>query len=101
MDGPVQGADCELVKICQKMNAARFDNIMLRTKTKTVSARALPVGIEVTITAAEECENGSSATGAAPAPQVYDLVLQAVGRTPFFRFRSSLRQAGMGCLPRS
>ena len=44
-------------------------------KTKTVSARALPEGIEVTFASAEE-------GGTAPAPQVYDLVLQAVGRTP-------------------
>ncbi len=73
MDGLMQGADRDLVKIWQKMNAKRFDNIML--KTKTVGARALPEGIEVTFAAAEE-------GGTAPAPQVYDLVLQAVGRTP-------------------
>jgi len=73
MDGLMQGADHDLVKIWQKMNAKRFDNIML--KTKTVSARALPEGIEVTF---ESAEPG----GTAPAPQVYDLVLQAVGRTP-------------------
>ena len=80
MDGLMQGADRDLVKIWQKMNAKRFDNIML--KTKTVSARALPEGIEVTFAPAEEGENGSNASVAAPAPQVYDLVLQAVGRTP-------------------
>ena len=73
MDGLMQGADRDLVKIWQKMNAKRFDNIML--KTKTVGARALPEGIEVTF---ESAEPG----GTAPAPQVYDLVLQAVGRTP-------------------
>jgi len=73
MDGLMQGADRDLVKIWQKMNAPRFDNIML--KTKTVGARALPEGIEVTFAPAEE-------GGTAPAPQVYDLVLQAVGRTP-------------------
>jgi dihydrolipoamide dehydrogenase len=73
MDGLMQGADRDLVKIWQKMNAKRFDHIML--KTKTVSARALPEGIEVTFASAEE-------GGTAPAPQVYDLVLQAVGRTP-------------------
>jgi pyruvate/2-oxoglutarate dehydrogenase complex dihydrolipoamide dehydrogenase (E3) component len=44
-------------------------------KTKTVSARALPEGIEVTFASAEE-------GGTAPATQVYDLLLQAVGRTP-------------------
>ncbi len=73
MDGLMQGADRDLVKVWQKMNAKRFDNIML--KTKTVGARALPQGIEVTF---ESAEPG----GTAPAPQVYDLVLQAVGRTP-------------------
>ena len=73
MDGLMQGADRDLVKVWQKMNAKRFDNIML--KTKTVGARALPEGIEVTFAPAQE-------GGTAPAPQVYDLVLQAVGRSP-------------------
>ncbi len=73
LDGLMQGADRDLVKVWQKMNAPRFDNIML--KTKTVGAKATPQGIEVTFAAAEE-------GGTAPAPQTYDLVLQAVGRTP-------------------
>ncbi|MEO8014736.1 MAG: FAD-dependent oxidoreductase, partial [Polaromonas sp.] len=73
LDGLMQGADRDLVKIWQKMNAPRFDNIML--KTKTVGARATPEGIEVTF---ESAEPG----GTAPAPQTYDLVLQAVGRSP-------------------
>ncbi|WP_395055279.1 dihydrolipoyl dehydrogenase [Polaromonas sp.] len=73
MDGLMQGADRDLVKVWQKMNAPRFDNIML--KTKTVGAKATQAGIEVTFAAAEE-------GGTAPAPQTYDLVLQAVGRTP-------------------
>ncbi|MCU0926560.1 MAG: FAD-dependent oxidoreductase, partial [Hydrogenophaga sp.] len=42
MDGLMQGADRDLVKIWQKMNAKRFDNIML--KTKTVGAKATPEG---------------------------------------------------------
>ncbi len=46
-----------------------------KTKTKTVSARALPEGIEVTFAAAEEGVT-------VPAPKVYDMVLQTVGRTP-------------------
>jgi dihydrolipoamide dehydrogenase len=33
MDGLMQGADRDLVKVWQKMNAKRFDNIMLKTKT--------------------------------------------------------------------
>jgi dihydrolipoamide dehydrogenase len=73
LDGLMQGADRDLVKIWQKMNAPRFDNIMLNTKT--VAAKATPAGIEVTFAPAVE-------GGTAPAPQTYDLVLQAVGRTP-------------------
>ena len=73
LDGLMQGADRDLVKIWQKMNAPRFDNIML--KTKTVGAKATPAGIEVTF---ESAEPG----GTAPPPQTYDLVLQAVGRSP-------------------
>lgn len=60
MDGLMQGADRDLVKIWQKMNAKRFDNIML--KTKTVGAKATPEGIEVTFAPAEE-------GGTAPAPR--------------------------------
>ena len=59
LDGLMQGFDRDLVKIWQKMNAPRFDNIML--KTKTVGARALPEGIEVTFASAEEGEAGSAA----------------------------------------
>jgi dihydrolipoamide dehydrogenase len=73
LDGLMQGADRDLVKIWQKMNAPRFDNIMLNTKT--VGAKATPAGIEVTFAPAVE-------GGTAPAPQIYDLVLQAVGRSP-------------------
>jgi dihydrolipoamide dehydrogenase len=72
MDGLMQGADRDLVKVWQKMNAPRFDNIML--KTKTVGAKATTAGIEVTF----ESADGSKA----PEPQTYDLVLQAVGRSP-------------------
>jgi dihydrolipoamide dehydrogenase len=80
MDGLMQGADRDLVKIWQKMNAKRFDNIMLNTKT--VGARATPEGIEVTFAPAVEGADGSNTSVAAPAPQTYDMVLQAVGRTP-------------------
>ena len=69
LDGLMQGADRDLVKVWQKLNAPRFDNIML--KTKTVGAKATDKGIEVSF----EGEG-------APAPQTYDLVLQAVGRSP-------------------
>jgi dihydrolipoamide dehydrogenase len=58
------------VKVWQKMNAPRFDNIML--KTKTVGAEATKDGILVKF----------EGEGAPNEPQLYDLVLQAVGRTP-------------------
>ena len=70
MDGLMQGADRDLVKVWQKMNAPRFDNIWL--KTKTVGAQATPEGIKVQF----EGLDGTKTEG------VYDLVLQAVGRTP-------------------
>ncbi len=90
LDGLMQGADRDLVKIWQKMNAPRFDNIML--KTKTVGAKATPAGIEVTFAAAEE-------GGTAPAPQTYDLVLQAVGRTPNGK-KIAADKAGVGVTDR-
>ncbi|AKZ62671.1 dihydrolipoamide dehydrogenase [Herbaspirillum hiltneri N3] len=73
MDGLMQGADRDMVKVWQKFNEKRFDNVML--KTKTVAVEALKEGIKVTFEAAE-------AGATAPAPQVYDLVLVAVGRSP-------------------
>ncbi|MFZ6820299.1 dihydrolipoyl dehydrogenase [Undibacterium sp. Ji22W] len=73
MDGLMQGADRDMVKVWQKHNQHRFDNVM--TKTKTVGVEALPEGIKVTFEAAE-------AGATAPAPQLYDLVLVAVGRSP-------------------
>lgn len=73
MDGLMQGADRDLVKVWQKHNEKRFDNIML--KTKTVAVEALKEGIKVTFEAAVAGDK-------APEPQVYDLVLVAVGRSP-------------------
>ncbi|MBB3211297.1 dihydrolipoamide dehydrogenase [Herbaspirillum sp. Sphag1AN] len=73
MDGLMQGADRDMVKVWQKFNEKRFDNIML--KTKTVAVEALPEGIKVSFESAE-------AGGKAPDPQLYDLVLVAVGRSP-------------------
>ncbi|WP_310387442.1 dihydrolipoyl dehydrogenase [Roseateles sp.] len=70
LDGLMQGADRDLVKVWQKLNAKRFDNIML--KTKTVGAEATADGIKVQF----ETLDGVKSEG------VYDLVLQAVGRTP-------------------
>ncbi|GGE76462.1 dihydrolipoyl dehydrogenase [Massilia psychrophila] len=73
MDGLMQGPDRDMVKVWQKFNEHRFDKIML--KTKTVGVEALPEGIRVTFEAAE-------AGAVAPEPQLYDMVLVAVGRSP-------------------
>ena len=70
LDGLMQGADRDLVKVWQKLNAPRFDRILL--KTKTVGAQATGDGIRVEF----EGLDGSRSDG------VYDLVLQAVGRSP-------------------
>src|SRR4030095_5062526 len=70
LDIMMAGADRDLVKVWEKMNAKRFAKIML--KTKTVSAKASKAGIEVGF----EGENAPSG------PQTYDLVLVAVGRSP-------------------
>jgi dihydrolipoamide dehydrogenase len=70
LDGLMQGADRDLVRVWQKMNTPRFDNIML--KTKTVGAEATKDGILVKFEGEQ----------APKEPQVYDLVLQAVGRSP-------------------
>ena len=68
LDGLMLGADRDLVKVWEKMNASRFDNVML--KTKTVGAKATDAGIEVSF-------EGEKAP---IKPQLYDLVLVAVGR---------------------
>ncbi|HUR88738.1 MAG TPA: dihydrolipoyl dehydrogenase [Ramlibacter sp.] len=70
LDGLMQGADRDLVRVWQKMNTPRFDNIML--KTKTVGAEVTKNGILVKFEGEQ----------APKEPQVYDLVLQAVGRSP-------------------
>jgi dihydrolipoamide dehydrogenase len=70
LDGLMPGADRDLVKVWQKMNARRFDRVML--STRTVAAEAKPDGIWVRFEGA-----------AAPAePRRYDLVLSSVGRSP-------------------
>jgi dihydrolipoamide dehydrogenase len=73
MDGLMQGADRDLVKVWQKFNEKRFDKVM--TKTKTVAVEALKEGIKVTFESADP-------SVAAPEPQLYDMVLVAVGRSP-------------------
>ena len=70
LDGLMQGPHRDLVNVWRKFNAARFDKVML--KTRTVAVAATPEGIKVKFEGAE-----------APAePQLYDLVLVGVGRSP-------------------
>ena len=70
LDGLMTGADRDLVKVWEKKNAGRFNRVML--KTKTVSAEATRDGISVRF-------EGEKAP---PEPQLYEMVLVAVGRSP-------------------
>ena len=70
LDGLMQGPDRDAVKVWEKQNAQRFDKIMLKTKTTAVEAR--DDGLWVTF-------EGEKAPAEA---QRYDLILQAVGRSP-------------------
>ena len=74
LDGLMPGADRDLVKVWQKMNEKRFDNIML--KTKTVGVEAKKDGIYVTF------EGADGQTNAPKEPLRYDMVLMSVGRAP-------------------
>ena len=70
LDGLMPGADRDLVKVWEKVNAPRFDHVMLKTKTTAVEAK--PDAIHVTF------EGEKAPSG----PQPYDMVLVAVGRAP-------------------
>ena len=82
LEGLMPGADRDLVRVWQKLNARRFDRIML--KTKTVGAEAKPDGVWVRF----------EGDGAPAEAQRYDLVLQAVGRAPNGR-KISAERAGV------
>ncbi len=69
LDGLMQGPDRDAVKVWEKQNAHRFDNIML--KTKTVAVEAKDDGLWVKF-------EGDKA----PAEPVrYDMILQSAGRS--------------------
>jgi dihydrolipoamide dehydrogenase len=70
LEGLMTGADRDLVKVWEKKNTGRFAKVML--KTKTVAAEATKEGIKVSFEGEQ----------APKEPQVYDLVLVAVGRSP-------------------
>ena len=78
MDGLMLGADRDLVAVWQKMNARRFDNVLLGTKTTKVEAS--PGGLKVSF-------EGRPA-------QTYDAILVSVGRAPNGR-RIGVEKAGV------
>ena len=66
MDALMLGADRDLVAVWQKVNAPRFDRIMLKAKTTKVEASSQ--GLKTTFEGAEA--------------KTYDLILVSVGRVP-------------------
>ena len=80
-DGLMPGADRDLVRALHKRIEKRYEAIYL--KTKVTQIEALPQGLRVTF-----------AGDNAPAPQLYDRVLLAVGRRPNGR-EIAVQQAGV------
>ncbi len=70
LDGLMTGADRDLVKVWQKFNDKRFDKLMLKTRSVGVEAKADGILVKF------EGEQAPSE------PQLYDLVLLSVGRSP-------------------
>jgi dihydrolipoamide dehydrogenase len=70
LDGLMPGADRDLVAVWQKVNAHRFDKIMLKTKAVAIDPRPDSIHVKFAGEAAPD------------EPQRYDLVLVAVGRQP-------------------
>ena len=70
LDNLMTGADRDLVKVWQKFNDKRFDKVMLKTKSVGVEAKAEGILVKF---------EGEQAP---PEPQLYDLVLLSVGRSP-------------------
>jgi dihydrolipoamide dehydrogenase len=73
MDRLIPGADPDIVKPLAKRIEKRYEKILL--KTKVAKIEATPAGLKATFESAD-------AGGEAPAPEVYDRVLLAVGRRP-------------------
>jgi dihydrolipoamide dehydrogenase len=72
MDRLIPGADPDIVKPLARRIEKRYEKIMLKTKVARIEA--LKEGLRATFESADG--------GAAPAPEVYDRVLLAVGRRP-------------------
>ena len=73
MDRLIPGADPDIVKPLARRIEKRYEKILL--KTKVAKIEALPEGLRATF-------EGADAGSPAPAPEVYDRVLLAVGRRP-------------------
>ncbi len=70
LDGLMMGADRDIVRPFQKRMQSRYDKILL--KTRVTAVEALDEGLKVTFEGKD-----------APAePQLYDMILLSVGRTP-------------------
>ena len=70
LDALMQGPDRDAVKVWEKQNLHRFDRVML--KTKTVAVEVKDEGLEVKF----------EGEGVSPEPVMYDMILQAAGRSP-------------------
>ncbi len=70
LDGLMSGVDRDLVKVWQMFNARRFDNVML--KARTTKVETVKEGLKVTF----------EGEAAPKTPQLYDMILLSVGRTP-------------------
>jgi dihydrolipoamide dehydrogenase len=73
MDRLIPGADPDIVKPLAKRIEKRYEKILL--KTKVAKIEVIPEGLRASFESAD-------AGGSAPAPEVYDRVLVAVGRRP-------------------
>jgi len=69
-EGLMPGTDRDLVRVWQKKNAARFDRILL--STRTVAVEATPAALRVKFEGAQAPEGALE----------YDLILVSVGRSP-------------------
>jgi dihydrolipoamide dehydrogenase len=70
LDGLMQGADRDLVRVWDKMNKHRFDRVMLKTRTVAIEAKKDAIYVRF---------EGEQAP---PEAQPYDMVLLSVGRSP-------------------
>jgi dihydrolipoamide dehydrogenase len=70
LDGLMQGADRDLVRVWDKMNKHRFDRVMLKTRTVAIEAKKDAIYVRF---------EGEQAPSEA---QPYDMVLLSVGRSP-------------------